>query len=392
MSELSDLTAQCIRCGFCLESCPTFIETGQETESPRGRIYLVRSAVEGGLNWDEGVRPHLEGCLGCRACETACPSGVKYGEILEQARSKIENDRPQRSKKLLLDGLTNPGALKMQLALGKLWPGKRMPGFVSRLLSNQDTELDLPSVEAPVKWPALDNLPPIKGEVYVLEGCVMPVLYGSVGEATNRLLRRLGYQAKLLRGCCGALHSHNGYLKEGQNMLETLLSGKSENLPLIVNSAGCGSWLKDASSNPNIFDATEFLSAEGLEDLLRSAPPSNIRLTYHDACHLAHGQSVRDQPRQLLSSIPGIEFVELKEADHCCGSAGIYNMMQPKMARKLLNRKWNNVAESKAQIVATGNPGCHAWIAQAAREHGQTVTVMHTLEVLERALSGLSLC
>ena len=178
MKDLDELTSHCIRCGFCLESCPTYVETGEETESPRGRIYLVRSADEGKIAWEE-TRPHLDQCLGCRACETACPSGVEYGQILEIARDKLERVHPSRAKAALLDGLSHPGKLKLQLLIGKILPGNRIPAFLSRMLSGEAPEADRPNPRPHHRWPQLDEstLPGIRGEVYLLEGCVMRVLF-----------------------------------------------------------------------------------------------------------------------------------------------------------------------------------------------------------------------
>lgn len=380
MKSLTDLTTQCIRCGFCLESCPTFVVTGKETESPRGRIYLVRSAEEGQIQWEE-TRPHLEACLGCRACETACPSAVQYGEILEQARDRLGGGF---TKGVLLKGMTNPRRLRTQLKLAQLLPGRRIPGLLSRLLSGEPPEADRPTLPKKHEFPPLENLPPVKGEVYLLEGCVMRVIYPHVNEITRRLLRRIGYQVKEVeQGCCGALHAHNGYLDQAQKLAEGIQHAMAEDLPVIVNSAGCGSTMK--GYRQGVFDASEFLVNNGLGEVLKNGR-LDARVTYHDACHLSHGQGIRQEPRQLLKAIPGLELIELNEAEMCCGSAGIYNLTQPQMARTLLERKWANVEKTGATIVATGNPGCHAWIAQAAREHGQQVEVLHTLEVLERSL------
>jgi glycolate oxidase iron-sulfur subunit len=390
MKSLDELTTKCIRCGFCLESCPTFVVTGEETESPRGRIYLARSADEGKLDW-EATRAHLEACLGCRACETACPSGVEYGQILEIARVKLEESKPSRAKHAFLSGMTHPKRLMAQLALSSLLPGRKIPRMLSKLLSGEAPAADKPRVQPDDLLPLDESeCPPIRGEVYLLEGCATRVLYPRVHAATRRLLRRVGYTVReTSQGCCGALHAHSGFLDEANEMASRLASAMPDNLPIIVNSAGCGSWLKESSLPGRAVDATEFLLANGLVDALTRAPGLGITATYHDACHLAHGQGVRSQPRELLAAIPKLKLVELNEADMCCGSAGIYNITQPHMAKTLLDRKWANVAVTKAAVVATGNPGCHAWIAQAAREHGESVQVLHTLELLEAAFSGL---
>ena len=394
--DLEELTTHCIRCGFCLESCPTFKLTGEETESPRGRIYLVRSAMEGKLNWQEDVRPHMDQCLGCRACETACPSGVEYGLIFEMARDRMETEAPRRPKKALLNVITNPGRMRLQVMLGRLIPGGKMPALLSKILSGQPPEAAAPK---PIASPFQETFEewektvqtPIKGEVLMLEGCVMRVLFGPVNEATRRLLRRIGFRVNGVDlGCCGALHAHNGDLSEARKRALELAKQAQGDLPIIVNSAGCGSTMKeyeDQRTARRTFDASEFLLENGLKELLQQLPERSQTVTYHDACHLAHGQKIWQAPRELLRAVPGLELIEMHEADTCCGSAGIYNVLQPQMARRLLDRKWANIEATGAKIAVTGNPGCHAWIAQAAREHGQHIEVLHTLELLERAFS-----
>lgn len=394
MHDLGELTTHCIRCGFCLEACPTFTETGSELESPRGRIYLVRSALDGKLSWQDDVGPHLDRCLGCRACETACPSGVKYGLILEMARDRIEDAKPNRAKTALLASTAHPNLLRTQLALSKLLPGRRMPSLLSHIVSGESPEADLPSPEPIRELPPLDEatLPAIRGEVYLLEGCAMRVLYPGVHQSLRRLLRRVGLSVREApaQACCGSIYAHNGHMDEAREMAQKLAAALPDDLPVIVDSAGCGSAMKeyeDRSFAARVRDASEFLFDQGLAEVLADGPGLDVTVTYHDACHLAHGQGIRSTPRELLSAIPNLNLVELIEADTCCGSAGIYNLTQPKLARSLLERKYAHIEATGAQIVALGNPGCHAWIAQAAREHGGKVRVMHTLEVLEEALS-----
>lgn len=387
--DLSELTTHCIRCGFCLESCPTFVTSASELESPRGRIYLVRSAAEGKLRWEEDVRPHLDRCLGCRNCETACPSGVEYGAILEMARDRIETAKPDRAKQMLLASTTHPGVLRAQLALGKLLPGRRVPRLLSHALSGQDAEADRPSPQVVPSLPPLNEalLQPVRGEVYLLEGCAMRVLFPRVHLATRRLLRRVGFVVRdVPQSCCGALHAHNGDLDQATRLASNLVAAMPGDLPVVVNSAGCGSTMKEYANREfatRVFDASEFLFEQGLGRELAKSSGFGARVTYHDACHLAHGQRVTRAPRELVRAVPQIEFVELPEADMCCGSAGIYNLTQPRMARTLLERKYANAASTGASIVVTGNPGCHAWVAQAARERGGSVRVLHTMELLE---------
>lgn len=386
--EIDELASHCIRCGFCLESCPTFVITGEENASPRGRIYLMRGAEEGRLPW-ESVREHLDPCLGCRACETACPSGVEYGALLELSRHKLEQIRPDPKRRKLLDQLTNPSLTRLQFAFAGLLPGRKMPGFVARMWSDQPAEAMLPVPQQVEHYSPLDekSLPAIRGEVALLEGCAMRVLFPNVHVATRRLLRRVGYQVRAIDlGCCGALHAHSGFLEEGESRARSV-GEKAVGLPIITNSAGCGSWLKDVGA-PNVFDLSQFLLENGLLSELEKQTWSGPKVTYHAACHLAHGQKITQAPVDLLRAIPGLEFRPLEEADRCCGSAGIYNLTQPKMARELLERKWGFVEETGADWVVTGNPGCHAWIEQASREHGGKVRVVHTAEALEAAFES----
>lgn len=371
--RLADYTSRCIRCGFCLEACPTFVETGLETESPRGRIYLSRAADEGEIGW-EVAQDALDTCLGCRACETACPSGVQYGRIAEIARDRLAQERPDPRMKLLLGMLTNPGLMRLAVALAGLLPGRRAPSPYGWTRIPEPQPCD--------RWPSA-SLPFARKEVLLLEGCVMPVLYPRVREATVRLLARVGFRARGVSGCCGALHGHNGLLSKGREMADRLgVAG-----PIVTDSAGCGSWLQEAL-RVEVVDVSVFLAQHGLTEQLQACEPLRARITYHDACHLAHGQGVRAEPRALIEAIPGLALVPLPESDTCCGSAGVYSVTQPDMASRLADRKWRNIEATGADFVVCGNPGCHAWLDAARERHGSTVRVLHTVELLETAFSG----
>lgn len=396
MADLSDLTAQCIRCGFCLESCPTFQETGDESQSPRGRISLAKATISEGWNKDSQLA--IDSCLGCRACETACPSGVQYGKILEIAREQSNrvSSKQTRSRQGLIGTLTHPKIAKIQFELANLLPERKVPNILNQLVANQPAEALAPVPEDLLSLPDIpkSQLPPIRGEVALLEGCAMRALYPNVHQVTKRLLRRIGFRViESNAGCCGALHAHSGYLHEAEKLAQNLAKDLPKQIPLIVNSAGCGSTIKEYGQligqgcqelAHRTFDISEFLASHNLSELY---PLNNVfrnkTITYHDACHLAHGQKITVPPRQLIQSIPGAIFVELNEANTCCGSAGTYNIFQPKLARQLLNRKWKNIQQSKALIVASGNPGCHAWIQQAAHEHNSQIKVVHTATLLE---------
>ena len=413
---IDDKTAKCIRCGFCLDACPTFRLTGQETRGPRGRIYLVRSWREKVIPFDSDVVEALDTCLGCRACETACPSGVEYGAILEMARTHIEENhlRPAAqsfARKQLIGTLTNPGLLAASLKaaglFGKLTHGK-MPGFAAKLLSgSSDHALSLPVAQGEAKVHNLPERTPAKGTkrytVGILEGCVMRVLFGGTNAATVRVLQANGCEvvAPKAAGCCGALHIHTGFHADALSRMRDLIDAfaplMNELDAIILNSAGCGSTMKEYgdlfADDPAYRDKAKAFSAkvkditEWLTEIGLTPPPKplNAVVSYHDACHLAHGQKVRMQPRTLLQQIPGLKLVEMDEADTCCGSAGVYNVTEPEMARQLLDRKLANLKATGASIIATGNPGCLAWIQQGAKEQGIHVRICHPVELLDEA-------
>lgn len=398
MSSLSDLAAQCIRCGFCLESCPTFMVTGDEARSPRGRIYLIKSAEEEGFDWAD-ASDSLRSCLGCRACETACPSGVEYGALLELAKEKLNAASPRPFERRLISSLSHPASARLSMTAAGLLPGRRMPDLLSEALFGAKTEARTPQPQSQALWHELDerSLPPVKGQVHLLEGCVMRVLFPRVHQATKRLLRRIGYEVSGVDGgCCGAMDAHAGNLESAGKKAEKLCKAFGSDLPIIVNSAGCGSTMKaygehfgQKETASRTFDLSEFLLREGLIDCLSASPGLKMKAAYHDACHLAHGQGIRLEPRRLLEAIPGSEWRNLPESDTCCGSAGTYNVTQPVLARQLLTRKWKNVESTGCEVLVSGNPGCHAWLDQASQEEGRRVLVLHTAEMLEASFSGL---
>lgn len=391
--RIEDLASHCIRCGFCLESCPTFVLDGDETRSPRGRINLALAAERGELPWS-AVQVAFDNCLGCRACETACPSGVRYGALLEEARGHMAMSVTQRGFVRLL---SNPALSPRLVDLAQILGSKRVPPIPG--LAGQKHEAEPPVRQPEPEWGPLklDQLPPVRGEVYLLRGCLAGDLFPTTLAAVARLLRRVGLQvAHTPDTCCGAMFAHSGMRSDAQTKADHLALTMPGDLPIVVFTAGCGSALKEYGqlAHPEVAarvkDVAEVLLEGGLVDRLAGANAlSGLTVTYHDACHLAHGQKVRSAPRELLRAVAGLTLVELGESDMCCGSAGTYNVFQPAIARRLLERKWANVAATGAHIVAQGNAGCHSWIAQAAREHGSTIRVMHTAEVLESAFCGL---
>jgi glycolate oxidase iron-sulfur subunit len=325
---------------------------------------------------------------------------VEYGAILEMARDTIERQQPSASKAALLKLTTTKSLLKLQLTAGHFLRVKRIPGAISGWISGESSQVDLPHPQLSNTLPPLNDseLPPIIGEVYFLNGCAMDVLHSRVHECSKRLLRRSGYQVReVQQGCCGALHAHNGHLEDAKRMASDLVSRFSEPIPVLVDSAGCGSTMKDYGSlapggevfSKRVFDISEFLAKQNLGQQLTKSAGFSKRIAYHEACHLVHGQRISKQPNALIRAIPGATVVDLPESTVCCGSAGIYNVCQPKMARLLLEQKWEHIESCRPNIVATGNPGCHTWIAQGSQERGGQVLVLHTAELLEASFIGI---
>jgi len=396
----------CVHCGICLPQCPTYRLLGEEMDSPRGRIYLVRAAAEGRVELTPTLVRHLDLCLGCRACETACPSGVPFGRILETARGQIERAgvRPRERRQRLLDfalgTFTNVRRLGRLMAalrayqrsgLGRL---VRATGLLRAAPALATMEALLPELPAPVPVPALTPARGARrGRAALLLGCVQRFVYPHVNAETARLLAAAGWDvvAPEAQGCCGALHLHTGRLEEFRGMARELMATLGRDVDVIVtNAAGCGSalkecdhWLDDGATGrlPPVRDVSEMLVEAELP--LRELP---LTVAYHDACHLAHGQRVRAEPRALLRRIPGLTLVDLAESDLCCGSAGVYNLLEPELAGDLARRKVQRIRESGARVVAAGNPGCLMQIARQCRAEGLAVDVVHPVELLARAL------
>ena len=406
----------CVHCGFCLDACPTYRETGDEADSPRGRLVLMRGVWEGKLsladpdsNAPGGAGYHLDRCLGCRGCETACPSGVPYGHLLEHFRDQQEQEGTRGAGEKVLRGgllemLTHPARMRLALRAGKL-TGGQIPAPIARFVGlPAGTKIPIPDNLSEAGQAVPDYTPAQggrRGRVALLSGCVMRVLYGPVHLATVRVLSANGIEVVCppAQGCCGALHGHQGKLTAAKNLARELIADFEDGNydALILNSAGCGSFLKDyghlLKDDPlwadrarafaaKIKDITEYLMEIGPRPMTTQVP---ARITYHDACHLAHGQKITKAPRTLLQMIPGATFVEMPDADQCCGSAGVYNYLQPDMARALQAKKVASVLSTRAEIIATGNPGCLAWI-QAGLPQGETAPeIVHPVELLDRA-------
>ena len=409
----------CVHCGLCLNACPTYLETGSEADSPRGRIVLMRGLHENTLSThDPDVTAHLDRCLGCRACETACPSGVPYGRLLETVRERIVQERAhppatEAARHALLDTLAVPKRMTVAMRVAQMTTGGSVPAPVANLLSGKPNAISqsvaLPQTISPPLPPAIT--PPVgpkRFRVGMLAGCVMRVLYGDVNADTVHVLAANGGEVLVntRQGCCGALHVHNGYGDDARRMARALIDSFSpfEGLDaIIVNSAGCGSTMKDyghlLAADPayaeraalfaaKVRDISEFLHDVGWTAPLQPLADAPLTVAYHDACHLAHGQGIRDAPRRLLARIPGVTLVPLPESEICCGSAGIYNFTEPDMARQLQARKLAHILATGASIVAAGNPGCLAWIQSGLQARTlPNLRVAHPVTLLAEALA-----
>jgi glycolate oxidase iron-sulfur subunit len=394
-------TLDCVHCGLCLPHCPTYQETGRETSSPRGRIYLMRGVAEGRLRLEGLVAEEMSLCLGCRACESACPAGVRYGHLLEGMRAEIDargaRSAPARwlERAALRGVVASPAMLRVAAASLRLYQRSglqmllRRAGLLRLLPGLARAERMLPRLpdahRPPVLVPAEG---PRRGRVAFFAGCLMPELCGPTNAATVRVLARNGYEVEIPRGqrCCGALHRHAGdpgaaaWLAE-RNRAAFRLDGLDA---LIVNSAGCGAALKEGGDAlaRKTRDVCEFLHGAGLRPPERALA---LRVAYDDPCHLLHGQRVGAAPRALLRAIPGVELFDLPGASDCCGAAGIYNLVQPEMAARLLSRKVAAIRATRPDVVATGNPGCLLQIGRGVREAGLAVEVVHPIDLLARA-------
>jgi len=398
----------CVHCGICLPQCPTYRVLGEEMDSPRGRVYLMRAAAEGRAELTPGLARHLDLCLGCRACETACPSGVPFGKLLEATRAQLDRKgvrAPESAHATLewaLSIFPHPDRLGALLWPLRLYQASglrtlvRASGMLAPFKRLQAMDALLPRV-LPSATPLPELIPArgrARGRAALLTGCVQRFFFPEINLATARLLSAAGWEVVVPRGqgCCGALHLHAGRLDEFRAMARSLIATLGQDVDIVVtNAAGCGSALKEYGHWLGDEGAERFAGlVKDISEVLVDAdlPLGELRetVTYHDACHLAHGQRVRAQPRELLRRIPGLTLVDLKDSDLCCGSAGVYNLLEPEMAAELGRRKVERIRETGARIVATGNPGCIMQISQQALEAGLVLEVMHPVTLLSHAL------
>jgi glycolate oxidase iron-sulfur subunit len=422
LSEKTDLGPRqfdldrCVHCGLCLNACPTYRELGLEMDSPRGRIYQMVQVANGAAIGDS-YREHIGLCLACRGCESACPSGVRYGRMVEDARAELEAHTrrgwlARRLRRLVFvnllesrTALSVAGTLLYLFEVSGLKALARGLGQLKLFGLLGELQQLTPSAEPPFFFSQIGRTFPPEGErthrVAFLAGCIANVSFARLNEATVRVLQRNGCEVVVPegQGCCGALHLHAGMRDEARKLacrnIDAILGGGFD--AIITNAAGCGSTLKEYGEllsdlpeyaekarrfSASMRDITEFLGSLQLNPNLGRM---DVMVTYQDSCHLAHGQHIRESPRQLLGAIPGVTFREMPGSDLCCGSAGIYNVVQNEMAMQILRHKMESVNATGAEIIATANPGCMLQLQAGVRLYGSGQRVMHVVEVLDRA-------
>jgi glycolate oxidase iron-sulfur subunit len=410
------LLKQCVHCGLCLDACPTYRVLKIEMDSPRGRIYQIKSVYEGKVDpSDEAYQQHIYGCLDCRACQTICPAGVQYGAIIEAARGLTAPAEHERGMtRMVLDKVfTSNAALDRIGTLTRVYQKSGLQALVRKsgvlgLMPKglRDAESILGDIQGGIGKVAVPDIVPAQGErryrVGMISGCVMSQFMGETNLATARVLSRNGCEVVIppAQGCCGALHVHSGERDGARELARKNIEvfEKADVDYVIINAAGCGSTLKEYgellsvdaewSDRAHAFadkvrDISEFLvhiglRSEGLGEL-------NVKVTYQDPCHLVHGQGIRNQPRELLKAIPGLELVEMIEPDQCCGSAGIYNITHYDLSMQILEPKLGNIERTGASFVVASNPGCAMQIAGGLRKRGDDVQIVHVVDLLERS-------
>ncbi|MGR6922680.1 (Fe-S)-binding protein [[Actinomadura] parvosata] len=396
------LINDCVHCGFCLPTCPTYALWGEEMDSPRGRIHLMKQHVEGTPITPE-MAGHFDACLGCMACVTACPSGVKYDRLIEQTRVEVERQHVREPHDRAVRGLVFslfPYPRRLRLLRPTMWLAERMAPFLTRANPSLGAMATLaPRVERRQRLPRLVRA---RGErratVGMLLGCVQREFFPQVNAATARVLALEGCDVVVPpeQGCCGALSVHSGRDGQARRLASRTIRAfeRAGVDTVVVNAAGCGSSMKEYGEllghEPpfRVVDLSEYLAELGP---VAKRHPLPLTVAYHDACHLAHAQGVRAQPRELLSAIPELELREIPESAICCGSAGTYNLLQPEAARDLGDRKARAVGTTGAELLVSANPGCTMQIAAAMRRGGATIRVAHTAEVLDASLRGVTL-
>ncbi|WP_329257016.1 heterodisulfide reductase-related iron-sulfur binding cluster [Actinoallomurus sp. NBC_01490] len=411
MEDFRELLDDCVHCGFCLPTCPTYQLWGEEMDSPRGRIHLM-SQHEQGAPLSGPMIEHFDRCLGCMACVTACPSGVKYDRLIEVTRAQVEDEQPRgRTDRLLREAIFAffPYPKRLRLLRGPLRAYQASRINMAPLLNRISPTLAAMERLAPPRA-AHVRLPervPARGErravVGMLTGCVQREFFPGVNAATARILAMEGCDVVIpkAQGCCGALSLHSGRAAEARAFAKKTIESFADVDVVVVNAAGCGSAMKDYGDvladepewaerarefSAKTRDLTEYLAELGPR---ATRHPLEMTVAYHDACHLAHAQGIRRQPRALLADIPGLEIREIADPEICCGSAGVYNLLQPEAAGELGDRKAANVSATGADLLVAANPGCSLQIATALRRRGEEIAVAHTAEVLDASIRGI---
>ncbi|HET8742143.1 MAG TPA: heterodisulfide reductase-related iron-sulfur binding cluster [Gaiella sp.] len=383
---IEELTRACVHCGFCLPTCPTYALWHEEMDSPRGRIQLMEKTAQGTLALSPTVVEHFDRCLGCMACVTSCPSGVRYDLLIEETRRVVEDEHPRPvgerlQRALLFATLPHPRRLRVALRLAPL--GRRLPAprWARPML---ELAPGWRSGARPAAVTAACGDSPQSPRVGLLTGCVQSVLFGDVNVATARVLAAAGLEVHAPpQGCCGALSAHAGRARESTRLTDRMRRSFDEVEAIVVNASGCGSHLKERGLPA--LDVTEALAGAALPEL----HPLELTVAYQDSCHLRHAQRLPAAWRPLLERIPGLRVVEPAEQDLCCGSAGIYNVVQPEAARRLGDRKASAVLATTPDAYASANPGCLVQVSQALGRAGTPLPALHPVELLDASLRGV---
>jgi glycolate oxidase iron-sulfur subunit len=421
-----ELIDACVHCGFCLSTCPSYRVIGKEMDSPRGRIYLMNAITQGEAALDATTSQHFDSCLGCLACVSTCPSGVQYDQLIAATRPQVERNQPRTLKDKLIRFLIFnlfPYPVRLKLLLPFFWLYQNLglqtlvrasgilKNFFPRLAAMESI---LPRINLQSWGKTFPDVIPAQGDkryrVGMVLGCVQRLFFSSVNEATARVLTANGCEVVIpkTQGCCAALPAHQGQEKQAQALARQMIDSfaGTEVDYIIINAAGCGHTLKEyhhilADDSEyqekardfvaKVRDVQEFLVEVGLTTPLSPITSTTLPIVYQDACHLLHGQKISLQPRQLLEKIPNIHLKEPLDAALCCGSAGVYNMLQPQVAEELGQQKVTNLLNTGAQLIASANPGCSLQIKKHLQAQGKSVTLLHPMELLDYSIRGIKL-
>lgn len=421
-----ELIDACVHCGFCLSTCPSYRVIGKEMDSPRGRIYLMNAIQQGEAAIDETTSQHFDSCLGCLACVSTCPSGVQYDQLISKTRPQVERNQPRTFQDKIIRSLIFnlfPYPQRLRIFLPLFWLYQKLgiqklvraTGLLQKIFPRLGAmDSILPEVTLKSFTQKFPDIIPSQNQkryrVGMILGCVQRLFFSPVNEATARVLTANGCEVVIpkTQGCCAALPEHQGQEKQAQALAKQMIDSFEETEVdyIIINAAGCGHTLKEYSHiladdpdykekakqfSEKVRDVQEFLAEVGLTSSLSPLTEGELTMVYQDACHLLHGQKISLQPRQLLKQIPGITLKEPIDAALCCGSAGIYNMLQPAVADELGQQKVNNLLNTGAKLIASPNPGCSLQIKKHLRLQGKEITLMHPMELLDYAIRGIKL-